>query len=85
LKRLTPGKSYILITHAKEAPISIVNNATKKTMINELITYSSKRYVFICIQTSLMGDSKFKNINNMGSRNITTNINEKKLLKISSL
>ena len=85
LNKLTPGKSYILTSHANEAPISIVNKATKKTIINELITYSSKRYVLICIQTSLVAVNKFKNINNIGNRNIRTNMNAKVLLKESIL
>ena len=85
LNKLTPGKSYILTSHANEVPISIVNNATKKTIINELITYSSNRCVLICIQTSVVSVNKFKNINNIGNRNISTNINAKVLLKESIL
>ena len=63
----------------------IVNNATKKTIINELITYSSKRYVLTCIQTSVGAVNKFKNINNIGNRNTTTNMNVNILLKESIL
>ena len=85
LNKLTPGKSYILTSHANEVPISIVNKATKKTIINELITYSSRRYVLICIQTSVVAVNKFKNINNIGNRNIRTNMNAKVLLKESIL
>lgn len=85
LKKLTAGKSYILTIHASDVPMSIVNTATKKTIINELITYSCSRYVLMCIQTSLIGVSRLIKINNIGSRNITTNINEKELLKVSSL
>jgi len=85
LNKFTPGKSYILISHAREVPINMVNNATKKTMINELIIYSSKRYILICIQTSVVELKKFKNINNIGKRNIITNINIKELLKVSIL
>jgi hypothetical protein len=85
LKKLTPGNSYILTSHAREVPINIVNNATKKTIINELIIYSSKRCVLICIQTSVVELNKFKNINIIGNRNIITNINIKELLKVSIL
>tara|TARA_B100000886_G_scaffold233249_1_gene162964 strand:+ start:161 stop:484 length:324 start_codon:yes stop_codon:yes gene_type:complete len=81
----TPGKLYMLTSHAREVPIMIVNNATKKTIISELITYSSKRYVFICIQTSVAGVNKLKNINKIGRRNINTNINVKKTFKVSNL
>jgi hypothetical protein len=62
-----------------------VNNATKKTIINELIIYSSKRYALMCIQTSVDELNKFKNMNNIGNRNIITNINIKELLKVSIL
>ena len=85
LKKLTPGNSYILTSHAREVPINIVNNATKRTIINELIIYSSKRYVLICIHISVVELNKFKNINNIGNRNIITNINIKELLKVSIL
>jgi hypothetical protein len=85
LKKLTPGKSYILTSHAREVPINIVNNATKNTIINELIIYSSKRYVLICIHISVVELNKFKNMNNIGNRNIITNINIKELLKVSIL
>ncbi len=39
----------------------------------------------MCIQTSVAGVNKFKNMNKIGNRNINTNINVKRLLKISNL
>jgi len=39
----------------------------------------------MCNQTSVAGANKFKNMNKIGNRNINTNINVKRLLKISNL
>ena len=85
LNKLTPGKSYILTIHANEVPMSIVNAATKNTIISEFIMYSVNRYVLICSQTSVLEVNKFKNINNIGNRNMSTNMNAKELLNESSL
>jgi hypothetical protein len=39
----------------------------------------------ICIHISVVELNKFKNMNNIGNRNIITNINIKELLKVSIL